>query len=293
MSQFKLINFLFILAIVSLLGLFILSLRSDKETESEEFVRVPTRDIMTGQPIQLEQDDNRIINYILKHGHLQPPSGLDYNLTITEVDPSRGQGQFIRKLLGDKRDGFFVECGGLDGETRSNTLYMERNLNWRGLLVEADPENYAKLQTKNRKAWSSNTCLAVKPYPHTTEFLQSFSIGKILERSPSNGNAKTTTVQCMPLFSLLTAMKMTTIDYFSLDVEGSELKVLKTIPFDKVLIKILSVEIEHSQEGKDKLLEFMEDKGYRLVGQIGAPKYSYANDFILVHSSVTVNDVEP
>lgn len=45
-------------------------------------------------------------------------------------------------------------------------------------------------------------------------------------------------VQCMPLFSLLTAINVTTIDYFSLDVEGSELKVLKTIPFDKVHIRV-------------------------------------------------------
>ena len=29
-----------------------------------------------------------------------------------------------------------------------------------------------------------------------------------------------------------------TIDYFSLDVEGSELAILKTIPFDKVDIRV-------------------------------------------------------
>ncbi len=44
-------------------------------------------------------------------------------------------------------------------------------------------------------------------------------------------------VQCMPLFSLLAALNVTTVDYFSLDVEGSELKVLKTIPFDKSIHK--------------------------------------------------------
>ncbi len=34
------------------------------------------------------------------------------------------------------------------------------------------------------------------------------------------------------------ALDNPTIDYFSLDVEGSELAVLKTIPFDKVDIKV-------------------------------------------------------
>jgi Methyltransferase FkbM domain len=45
-------------------------------------------------------------------------------------------------------------------------------------------------------------------------------------------------VQCLPLWSLLLALNRTTIDYFSLDVEGSELAVLKTIPFDKIDIKV-------------------------------------------------------
>jgi hypothetical protein len=34
------------------------------------------------------------------------------------------------------------------------------------------------------------------------------------------------------------AFKNPTIDYFSLDVEGSELAILKTIPFDKVDIRV-------------------------------------------------------
>lgn len=45
-------------------------------------------------------------------------------------------------------------------------------------------------------------------------------------------------VQCMPLYSLLAAIKVTTVDYFSLDVEGNELEVLKTIPFDKIYIRV-------------------------------------------------------
>ncbi|KAG8248507.1 hypothetical protein J6590_038208 [Homalodisca vitripennis] len=63
------------------------------------------------------------------------------------------------------KDGFFIECGALDGETRSNTLYMERFLNWSGLLIEADPLNFAQMLRKNRHAWLSPTCLSKTPYP--------------------------------------------------------------------------------------------------------------------------------
>lgn len=45
-------------------------------------------------------------------------------------------------------------------------------------------------------------------------------------------------VQCFPLYSFLLALNVTTVDYFSLDVEGAEYKVLQTIPWDKVDIKV-------------------------------------------------------
>ena len=40
-----------------------------------------------------------------------------------------------------QKNGFFVECGALDGETRSNTLILEEELEWNGILIEADPVN--------------------------------------------------------------------------------------------------------------------------------------------------------
>ena len=40
------------------------------------------------------------------------------------------------------------------------------------------------------------------------------------------------------------------VDYLSLDVEGAELAVLETIPFDRVDIRTLSVEVEHSDSKK-------------------------------------------
>ena len=45
-------------------------------------------------------------------------------------------------------------------------------------------------------------------------------------------------VQCFPLYSYLRALNRTKVDYFSLDVEGSELDVLRTIPFEKLDIRV-------------------------------------------------------
>ena len=43
---------------------------------------------------------------------------------------------------------------------------------------------------------------------------------------------------CLPLYSILLAFGNPPVDYWSLDVEGAELGILKTIPWDKVDIKV-------------------------------------------------------
>ena len=45
-------------------------------------------------------------------------------------------------------------------------------------------------------------------------------------------------VQCFPLYSILLAAGRTTVDFFSLDIEGGELDVLATIPWHNVNIKV-------------------------------------------------------
>ena len=88
-------------------------------------------------------------------------------------------------------------------------------------------------------------------------------------------------VQCFPVYSLLLALNRTTVDYFSLDVEGSELQVLKTIPFDKLDIKVLTVEFAHTKEGKKQLLQFMVSKGYSAVMEVIHPRH-LATDIVFV-----------
>ena len=59
-----------------------------------------------------------------------------------------------------QRNGFFVECGALDGERASNTLHMEQELGWTGLLGEVDPFFFLQLIGHNRKSYAVNACLS-------------------------------------------------------------------------------------------------------------------------------------
>ena len=74
-------------------------------------------------------------------------------------------------LFSLQTNGFFIEAGANDGEFLSNTLYMERFLNWTGLLVEAFDNSFNKLMARNRKAYAVPGCLSTKPYPMEVIFL--------------------------------------------------------------------------------------------------------------------------
>ena len=71
--------------------------------------------------------------------------------------------------------------------------------------------------------------------------MQDFNGGQIVDSiTPLDSSSRYPVVrsQCFPLHLLLRAINRTTVDYFSLDVEGFELNVLRTIPFDSIHIKV-------------------------------------------------------
>ena len=74
---------------------------------------------------------------------------------------------------------------------------------------------------------------------------------------------KKETVECYPLYSLFLAVGIgQKIDFLSLDIEGAELAVLKTIPWDKVRIELVMIEINHSD--KQELTNVMTKAGYEV-----------------------------
>ena len=57
-----------------------------------------------------------------------------------------------------------MEYFSLNGERSSNSLYLERELGWRGVLVEPDPFFYTQLRGKSRSAYSINACISPRNY---------------------------------------------------------------------------------------------------------------------------------
>jgi FkbM family methyltransferase len=139
-------------------------------------------------------------------------------------------------IIYSQRNGFYVECGAFDGKSHSTTFLIERQLDWSGLLIEAEPNNFQATVEKHRNAILVPACLSLSTKPKINAFQVGKQMqGKIVEDNNLQGSVN---VQCLPLYSILLASNRTTVDVFGLDIEGNELDVLKTIPFDKVDIKV-------------------------------------------------------
>ena len=69
-----------------------------------------------------------------------------------------------------QRGGIFVEAGAYNGEELSNSLYLERELGWSGLLVEPDPWNFWSLRNRGRKSHAIQACLSPVPFPREVTF---------------------------------------------------------------------------------------------------------------------------
>ena len=57
---------------------------------------------------------------------------------------------------------------------------------------------------------------------------------------------------CLPLGEILSMFGIERIDFFSLDVEGAELEVLRTLDFSKVHINVIAIEADGRNSQKDE-----------------------------------------
>lgn len=184
-----------------------------------------------------------------------------------------GQDRVIDRLLGGKRDGVFVDVGGYDGVTGSNTLFFEVFRNWTGILIEPSPTQLKLAEAARRCpclgfgvagiSGKSEFMEVTSGYTQMSGFLDSYT-PDLLEKVRANPQHQETvhTLPTMTLQSILDAQNLKKIDFLSLDVEGGEMDILMNFPFEKYEIDVLS--IENNAQTPD-LPQFMQSKGYELV----------------------------
>ncbi len=167
----------------------------------------------------------------------------------------------LRKIMNYKH-GFFVEVGGHDGVTQSNTKLFETFYKWHGILIEPSPKLYNVL-CKNRPNSICYQC-ALGSFEEEGTYVYGDFDGSTMssingERLNRPADQK---VFVRSLQSLLDELNMTHVDFLSLDTEGYEWNILKGIDFEKTQFNYILIEIYNHQY--DLIVDFLCEKGYEL-----------------------------
>ena len=175
-------------------------------------------------------------------------------------------------LTGDEpRKGVFIELGAGDGLDKSNSLAFEEKLGWTGLLIEASPSLYSQLQQNRPNATCVRACAAGSAIEKV--FAEDGLSGGTIAIQLQNENSTWISVTCQSLSSLIDMHlgdRGSHIDYLSLDVEGSELEILRSFNFHKHKVDVISIEVPDflPEIMYKRLSKLLIRNGYRFLERI-------------------------
>jgi len=185
-----------------------------------------------------------------------------------------GQDVFIyENFFPNYGKGCFLDIGAACGVVRSNSYFFEKELNWSGICVEAQEHLFKQLK-------NSRDCLCIHAcISDTSEEVDFLSfenggdfVGGIIKHYPEahedrylrqwQQNSKKLVVNTHTVESLLGKHKINEVDYLSIDTEGSDFIILKSINLRGLNVKCISIEnIYHD----DRIREHCQNLGYEFV----------------------------
>ncbi len=184
-----------------------------------------------------------------------------------------GQDLVVDRLLGGKRDGTFVDIGGFDGTTGSNTFFFEVWRGWTGALIEPVSAQLAKARAVRRCPCLQYAVADADGAASFIEVTQGFTQMSGLAdsydpamlsrvRDDPRHREQAVTVQTRTLAGILTEIGIADPDFISLDIEGGELAALAAFPFADHHVGIWAIE---NNTGSGDISALMRANGYDLV----------------------------
>jgi FkbM family methyltransferase len=192
-----------------------------------------------------------------------------------------------------KHNGYFVDIGASDGISLSNTYILEKDYGWTGICVEPILSDFIKL----KECRNNSICVNNAVY-NTSNLKMEFAIkhfnmcsglvttmddkviidNKVYDRSVNHDLKEIIDVYTVTLNDLLDnyhAPKF--IEYLSLDTEGSELEILKSINFNKYKFGVIDVEHNFVEPRRSQIRTLLENNGYKFNNE-----NSFDDNYILI-----------
>jgi FkbM family methyltransferase len=169
--------------------------------------------------------------------------------------------------LNELKNGCFVEFGAYDGQLLSNTKMLESRYDWSGLLAEPNTDLHDSI-ARNRRASLDKRCVYFENnskliFDITDEpeysTISSFSEGDM--HSKIRANKKQIVVETVTLSSMLSDHEIPdTVDYLSIDTEGSEFEILCAYDWGR---HIRCISVEHNfSKNQERVDDLLKSRGY-------------------------------
>jgi FkbM family methyltransferase len=178
----------------------------------------------------------------------------------------------VEYIFPGKRQGYFIEAGAANGKDASSCYILETELDWRGICIEPHQGFFEKLLEHRPNSHCEQICLSDRS--ETVTYIQSDSpymngVKSNLEQYKWEGDkiieaGNAIELPAVPLVDLLKKHQAPAIiDYAAFDIEGSELLVLESFPFEQY--RFLALSIEADEWIWERLKPYLATYGYRSV----------------------------
>jgi FkbM family methyltransferase len=177
------------------------------------------------------------------------------------------QDLFVLFILNEKRNGYFVEFGAADGLFLSNTALLEKQYDWTGIVAEPS-QNWQAALRRNRTCNVDGRCVWNRSgeslsFSETinAEYstVSQFKASDFHDRSGSKEYA----VNTVSLNDLLEQHKAPSqMEYLSIDTEGSEFAILRSLDFNRWKFSVITVEHNY-QPQRARIHSLLSTNGYK------------------------------
>ena len=176
----------------------------------------------------------------------------------------------VIKFYNNKKNGYFIEIGASDGIKLSNTYLLETKFDWTGICVEPLPNKIDALKKNrpnsiciNKAVYSTSGLYIPFSISNENDLLSGISDYITCFKKVVNSNKKDINVETITLNDILEQNNSPLIiDYLSLDTEGTEFEILKSINFNKYMFGIMHIEHNYIEPLRTNIKEFLESNNY-------------------------------